>query len=179
MRAYAHNASMEKVVAIALLTIGGLAAAGVFIGNVLPAVASSTAAQERATAQFESVSERDVRLTQLLSELDEGGSWQDLDNDGYFDVWGWAKNMGTATIRDLDDADVFIGRLGTYQRVPHEADAGAAYPRWTAAVEGGGAWLADKTLKITVHYASTLPSADYAMRLVIPTGAGTTKIAGF
>ena len=170
---------MERVLSLGLLTLGGIVAAVIFISNVLPAVARSSAAQERAAAQSRDMWKGELRLTHALSELDSAGVWRDLDADTYFGVWLWAKNVGAATIRDLEEMDVFIGKAGAFARIPHESDAGAAYPRWVAAVEGGGTWRPDKTLKITVRYVVPLTPATYTLRIVIPTGAGAAAVADF
>jgi hypothetical protein len=99
-------------------------------------------------------------VVNAYSELDETGSWQDVDSDTYFDAQGWVKNPGGLTIGDIDEMDVFLGNAGTSERIPYSTDAGATYPRWTYAVEQGGDWVVGATLLITVHYTSALATGE-------------------
>ena len=162
---------MEKPLAMMLLTVGGFAAAAILLAMLFPSITrtGNAIATEREGLSAQSLEE--IAVVNSYSELDGSGTWQDIDSDTYFDVWIWVKNTGAVTIDGLDDLDVFVHHSGTSQRIPHSSDAGAAYPQWHPAVEGGGTWTADSTLKITVHYSAAIGTGDYQLEVATPAGA--------
>ena len=165
---------MEKPLTMMFLVLGGLIAATLLVAMVYPAVArtGNAIASERAGASDESREE--IRLVNAFSELDGAGSWQDVDADTYFDAWVWVKNTGETTVQNIAEMDLFLDSGGSSARIPHATDAGAAYPRWTYAVEQGGAWQVGSTLRITVHYSSALATGEHVMRVVTSDGAEAT-----
>lgn len=115
--------------------------------------------------------ETQIRVVFGTGELDSNGVWQDRDSDGKFDVWVWVKNVGSARVLGIDQADVFLGASGAIARIPYIDDAGGSYPRWSYTLENGTEWENTATLKITIHYSSALTSDRYLVKVITPSGA--------
>jgi hypothetical protein len=162
---------MEKPLSMLLLTLGGFIAAAVLLATVFPAITrtGNAIASERSAIGEQSLQE--IAVANALSELDGTGTWQDTDTDTYFDIWAWVNNIGSVTLLDIDDLDVFVHTTGTSARIPHTSDAANTYPQWSAAVEGGGEWVVDATLKITIHYSGTVTPGTFTIEAVTPEGA--------
>jgi hypothetical protein len=166
--------SMEKPLAMMLLTVGGFIAAATLLTTVSPSVikTGNAIAADRASISEQSLQE--VVVVNAMSELDGTGSWQDTDLDTYFDIWAWVKNTGSVTISDLADTDVFLHGGGTSTRIPHATDT-AGYPQWTASVVGGGTWVEASVVAITVHYSAAVSPGAYAVEFVTSQGAGSVR----
>ena len=149
------------------------------ISAVYPAIASSSGAIVRVAQQMDKRIETQISVVYATAELDENGVWQDTDSDGYFDVFVWVKNVGSAEITSIDKMDIFFGTEGNFERVPHESDAGAGYPRWSYSIENDTEWKTRATVKITIHYSSALASDTYMVKAITPTSASDTYYFSF
>ena len=165
---------MEKPLTMALLTVAGFAAGMAVLAAVFPGVLRLGNAIAADRSSQTSQSSLHTRIPNAFSELDGSAVWQDTDSDTYFDAWLWVKNTGETTITDIAELDLFVHQGGVSQRIPHSTDAGATYPQWTGAVEGGGSWLAGSTLKINVHYSAAISPGDYVLRVVTPYSGDAT-----
>ena len=154
--------------------MGRMASAAILIAIVFPAIARTGNAIAADRTGVSEQSSEEIRLVNALSELDASGSWLDTDSDSLFDVWVWVKNTGAETVRSVNEMDVFVHGGGTSARIPHSSVAGGSNPQWAHAVEGGGTWLVDITLKITIHYATAVAADDYAIEVATPRGANAT-----
>jgi len=112
----------------------------------------------------------DITILHVAGELDADGLWQDVNGDGDFSVFIWVKNSGSLRIGAVHSGDLFLGPEGDFARIPHQDQAQGAYPYWTAEVENGTDWDPAGTLKITVHYDTTLSSERYFVKVSTPNG---------
>ena len=162
---------MDKALATMLLTVGGFIGAMALLALVLPSITSTGNAIASDRAGVGTQSREAISVVNALSELDGTGAWQDTDGDTYFDLYVWVKNTGGVTIGKAAEVDLFVHSEGIAERIPHANDT-AGYPRWTAAVEGGGGWEAGATLKITVHYQTAITAGDHVIEAATANGAG-------
>ena len=169
---------MDKALSTAMLTIGGLIASAVLLGTLLPAVSRSANTMERLGEDLRDGLQSDVRITNIYSELDATETWQDIDSDTYFDLWVWARNTGTKTVRDIDKFGIFVGTQGSSERIPYTADAGVSYPQWSYTIEGGALWEPETTLRITVHYEAAVTPGTHIVQVVTPAGTTAFRSVG-
>lgn len=162
---------MDKSITAALLIIASVVAAILVINSTYPALVRSSNSIARMSGRMDERIETQIRMVYATAELDSTGTWQDTDSDGYFDVWVWVKNVGSARVLGIDQADVFFGRSGSTARIPHIDDAGGGHPDWSYTVENDTEWGNTATLKITLHYASALTSDTYVVKVITPSGA--------
>ncbi|MBC7237738.1 MAG: hypothetical protein H5T69_18000, partial [Chloroflexi bacterium] len=117
-------------------------------------------------------------IIHVCGELDSQGTWQDVNGDGHFNIFLWVKNTGSSRIAAPEMSDLFLGPEGAFGRVVHQSGASGSQPYWTCDVENGDAWDPTTTLKITVHYVSTLESGRYFVKLVLPNGVADDDYFG-
>ena len=149
------------------------------INAVFPAITRSSNSIVRIAERVDDRIQTQVSIVYAAAELDENGIWQDTDSDTYFDVWIWVKNVGSSRILGVDQTDVFFGTEGDFERVPHSTDAGASYPQWTYVIENGSEWNNTATVKLTLHYSTTLASDTYTLKVVTPSGAYDSHFFSF
>lgn len=98
----------------------------------------------------------EITVFHVVTEY-SGGSWNDTNGNGWFDVFAWVKNVGTARIDNVEECDLFFGEERNLHRYSHY-DYASGTPNWVYDLEGGAAyWAPERTIKITLRYAS-----DYA-----------------
>lgn len=161
---------MDKVVVTSFTIIAAIVCAVVLFQAVYPAVARGSDAIAVAQSRVGERLRSQVSLVHTTSELDGLGTWQDVNSNGLFDVFVWAKNLGELRVEAIESCDLFFGPEGNFQRIPDQAEAGGNYPYWTYELENGDHWDPTRTLKITVHFSSLLASDRYFVKLVLPNG---------
>lgn len=161
---------MDKVLSTVLLVVAAVVTVVLVINAVYPAIGLSNSALTSASAKAADMVKSRVNIIHATGELDSGGTWQDTNSDGYFNIFIWVKNTGTVTIEDMKSGDVFIGSPGSWMRVPHTEYASGGYPNWSYVVENSSDWRQASTIQIKVDYASALPSGSYRVKIIIPNG---------
>jgi hypothetical protein len=161
---------MSKALSTMILIIGGFIFGALFITNVLPAVARTGNAIIADRNCFNTRTEESIQIGNAYAELDSNGIWRDTDSDAQLDVYVWAKNTGSVTVKKVNEMDMFVHQGGTSVRIPNSADAGGGFPQWTSVFQTGDAWTPGTTLSMTVHYSATIPSDDYVLELVTAQG---------
>lgn len=141
------------------------------VNTTYPAIVRSSNAIVNVSERMDERIESQVSIVYGAAELDSSGTWVDTDADTYFDVWVWVKNVGSSRILGEDQMDVFLGKTGSFARIPYVADAGASYPRWSYTLENGTEWTNTVTLKITIHYSSAQTTGTYLVKVITPSGA--------
>ncbi len=163
--------AIDKTITTALLVIAGVVAAIMVVNAVFPAITRSSNSIVRTAQKMDERIETQISIVYGAAEMNASGVWTDTDSDGYFDVWVWVKNVGSARILGADQSDVFFGKEGNFQRVPHTSDT-SGYPRWTYSLENGAEWNNTTTAKLNLTYYSTSLSSDtYTVKVVTPSGA--------
>lgn len=161
---------MDKAIVTILLTIAGIVAAGLAIAAINPTIQQTNSSLVMAADKMNNRVQSQIEIIHAAGELDSSGNWQDSDSDGYFDVFIWVKNVGSARILDEKESDLFLGKAGSISRIPNYTYATATYPRWTSSYETGSEWGQTNTLKVTVHYNSTQTQGTYYIKFLIPNG---------
>lgn len=133
-------------------------------------VTRSSGAVVSAAGQVDDRIKSQIRIVHATGELDKNGAWQDTNSDGDFDIFLWVKNVGVTRISAVTDSDLFLGQQGNFSRIKHQTEAGGVKPYWQYSVENGTEWAQSDTIKVTVHYSTTLATGIYQAKLVIPNG---------
>ena len=149
------------------------------INAVFPAINRSGNSIIRSAKRVDERIETQISVIYGTGELDSTGTWQDTDSDTYFDVWVWAKNVGSSRILGIERTDLFFGKEGDYARIPHVNDAGGGYPSWSYTIENGTDWVNSKTVKFTIHYTAALTSDTYRATIVVPSGSSDEHYFSF
>jgi hypothetical protein len=146
---------------------------------VYPAVNRSSSALVGAAAKIDDRIKSQIKIIHATGELDSGGSWQDTNSDGDFDAFVWVKNVGDSRILDLGQSDVFFGQEGDFSRIPYVDDAGGSFPYWDGQLENDSEWGPSATLKVTIHFSTTLSSGTYLVKMAIPNGVSDEHYFSF
>lgn len=170
---------MDKVITTALLIVIGMVLAVTLFNGVYPAVMDSSQAIRNMASRAEDRLESQIEIIHMAGELDSSGWWQDVNGNGYFDVYVWVKNVGTTRIFPVASVDVFFGPEGNYARIAHASQAGATYPRWTAQIENGSEWTPTTTLKLVIAYELPLSAGRYFIKVTAPNGVFDEDFAGW
>ena len=161
---------MDKVITTALLIVIGMVLAVVLFNSAYPAVTDSAQAISVMAGRTDDRLQSQIVIINVSGEKDSGGWWQDVNGNGYFDVFTWVKNVGSTRIFPVEAIDVFFGPEGNFVRIPEASQAGEDYPRWTGQVEGGAQWTPSATLKLTISYAEPLAAGRYYVKVTAPNG---------
>jgi len=161
---------MDKVITTALLIVVGMVLAVVLFNSAYPAVTDSAQAISVMAGRTNDRLQSQIAIIHVAGETDRGGGWQDTNNNGYFDVFAWVKNVGATRIFPVEAIDVFFGPEGNFVRIPEASQAGQNYPRWTGQIENGSQWAPVATLRITISYALPLPAGRYYIKVSAPNG---------
>lgn len=135
---------------------------------VYPAVGRSSSALVGAAATMDDRIKSQISVIHATGELNASGQWVDTNSDGDFDVFVWAKNVGASRIVEFGQGDVFFGQQGSISRIPYVSYAGGAKPYWDGQVQNSSEWGPSATLKVTIHYSTTLASGTYWVKVAIP-----------
>ena len=157
-----------------ILTIAGVAATAAIVNAVLPALSRSSGAVTSASAKVDDRLMSDVEIVHVVGELDSNGAFADTNSNGKFDIFLWVKNVGSTRINTISESDLFLGKTGSFARIPHETEVqSTVFPRWGHIVEdeADNSELGPKdTLKVTVTYDSTQSTGNYDVKFTIPNG---------
>ena len=166
---------MEKSVLTILLLIGGLICVAYMINGLYPVVNRGS---DAVSAMTDAVGDRirsDVTIIHAVTEYDDGG-WEDVNFNGWFDIYAWAKNIGLTRIDDIEGCDLFFGKEGDFHRYSHWNYASGT-PNWIYSFEGGAtSWSPQDTIKITLRYHNAYAGSgltnntNYKLKLIIPNG---------
>jgi hypothetical protein len=161
---------MDKTITTALLIVISMVMALMLFNIAYPAILSGgdaiTSMADRAEEQMRS----QIAIIHAAGELDSTGWWQDANSNGDFEVFIWAKNIGSTRIIALDQMDLFFGPDGNFARIPNQSQAGGNYPYWTWQLENTSDWTPTATLRIVVHYLFPVSQGRFFIRLNAPNG---------
>lgn len=169
---------MDKTITTALLIVIGMVMAVTLFNVAFPAVQSSSDAMANMASRADDRLRTQAVIIQASGELDSDGWWQDSNNNGYFDVFVWVKNVGSVTIDPLSSVDVFFGPEGDFVRIPSDAIAKGSFPNWSSDFENATQWTPSATLLITIHYESPLSSGRYYVKVSLPDGDSVDYFMG-
>jgi len=161
---------MDKVISSILLIIASVVGVGLVINSTLPAISRASDAMSSSSAQVDTRIKTQIEIIHTVGELDGNGVWQDTNNDGYFNVFIWVKNVGVARITEEEECDIFLGPEGDFSRIPYTGDAGGSYPQWNYQVENDTEWRPGATVKFTISYSSALSTGSYFTKVITPSG---------
>lgn len=160
---------MDRAITAILFTIAGIVSAVFVFNAIYPAANRGSSAIVSIAGKIEERIENYIEIIHSVGELDESGSWQDINGDGDFNVFIWIKNIGSNRITAIEESDLFFGQTGNFSRIPHVSDA-AGKPYWEYVIENASEWMPAATIKITIHFPSTLSSGLYLIKFITPNG---------
>lgn len=162
---------MDKVLTTILLIIASVVCVVMVLNAVYPATNISSSALSSVSASLSDRIRSQATIIHVAGELDSSGAWQDTNSDGDFDIFIWVKNVGTTTIINVENSDIFIGSQGEWDSVPHEDYAGGSLPSWDYTIENGAdEWGQTGTIQIEVSYSSPQQSGEYRTKIIVPNG---------
>ena len=135
---------MEKTITTAILVIASIIMTVALINAVIPAAARGSGALITANTSATDRIKTDIDIV-----FASGNSTGD-------EINFWVKNIGSKTIRTINDSDIFLTTPTTISRVPYDASCSASVPPcWSHVLEGSAAdWNQSETIKVTAHLSS-------------------------
>ncbi|MCA9969373.1 MAG: hypothetical protein KC425_04110 [Anaerolineales bacterium] len=159
---------MDKAIITTLLIVISMVTGVLLFNAAYPAVIESSDAMASMTNRADERLQSQIAIIHATGELDSTGWWQDTNSNGQFDVFVWVKNVGSTRITAIEQTDLFFGPEGNFTRIPHQSQAGGAYPNWDWQVENAADWSPTATLKITIHYGAPLATGRYFLKTTTP-----------
>jgi hypothetical protein len=145
---------MDKAIVTVMLIICGIVASLAVFNGIYPAITQSSGAISAASNKISDQIESRIAVIQV------GGS--------SVLVEAWVKNVGTVSILDVANSDIFMSPQNSYEHIPY---GGTTPPYWDYQVEGSGdTWGQVGTIKISVHLTAPLTAGVYVFKMVIPNG---------
>jgi hypothetical protein len=148
---------VDKAITTALLIIAGVVCMIFVFNSVYPMINRSSQAM---TSMAEQVDER------MKSRINIVHAASSSDNKS---VYLWIKNVGTQTILDVKQSDLFFGQEDNFERIPYVDDS-EDNPRWSFIIENDSQWKTSATIKVTITYDSVTASGTYFAKFIIPNG---------
>ena len=146
---------MDKMIVTALLIIAGVVSAVVVFNTIYPAAVQSG---DALTSRQRRIDERLRSQIEIIHATGKSDS---------SDVFVWVKNVGSSHISAIESCDVFFGLESNFARIPYNEGT----PHWEYELENDSAWNPTATLKITIRYGATYPSAGrHFLKVTIPNG---------
>ena len=170
---------MDKAITTSLMIVISMVLALMLFNSAYPAIIQSGDAISSVAYQASERLKQDIRIIHSAAELDKNGWWQDANGNGFFEVFIWVKNTGALRLTAPERMDVFFGPEGNFNRIPYEAEAASAYPRWTWLVENAAEWSPTATLRITLRFTAPIMSGRYFLKVVLPDGLEASDFAGY
>ncbi len=157
---------MDKIIVIAILTIGGLTvAAGVALAIRSSA---STSSQAIAESRYENANRTKTEIEIVAVGYELGGR----------KIEAWVKNVGVAPINAIDKSDLFLIQPGTRYDALTYNNNGTTSKTWYGDLEAGLPWNRSDTLHITITLscADGIAATDYILRMSTPNGKTADKV---
>ncbi|MBE2270215.1 MAG: hypothetical protein IAE80_18395 [Anaerolinea sp.] len=162
---------MDKVISTALLTIVAMLLVMVLFNAAYPAVLEGSDSIANMAGRMEEQFRSEIAIIHTGAEINAGGTWQDTNSNGDFEVFVWIKNIGDTRVVAPDQLDVFFGPEGNFARIPHRTTGTEPLPNWTWSIENAADWSPTATLKLVIHYGGAwLSSGRYYLSVTLPNG---------
>ena len=158
-----------------MLTIAGVASIAAIINAIFPMVSRTAGSIVTSSAKVDDRLRSSIEIIHAVGELNSSGTFADTNSNARFEIFVWVKNVGATRILSLDEIDVFVGQIGSFERIPHQVEVEAGvYPRWSHDIEGQSndtEWNPKQTLKVTIDYdTDTQSQGTYDIKVTIPNG---------
>ncbi len=155
----------EAAITTAIITIACVICAGMLVSAIYPAM-------NRATSSVISTSEKlGERIETSIAIIAEA-------NQSSYE-YVWVKNTGSSEIPQIDNADVFFGKINEFQRIPFNSSLSALAPSWTYSIEnddGDGRWDVGETLNISIHASNVITAGDYYVKIIVYNGISDEEV---
>jgi archaellum component FlaG (FlaF/FlaG flagellin family) len=161
---------MDKAVITSIFIAVGMILALMLFNVAYPAALEGSDAVNSMSNRVAERMRTQMQIIHATSELDADGVWQDANSNGVFEVTFWVKNVGETRITALETLDIFFGKEGNFERIPHQSIVSGTYPRWNETIETDTEWVPTGTLRITIQYSAALAEGRYYFKLSLPNG---------
>jgi len=133
---------VQTTITTALLVIASIVAVVALINAVIPAAGKGSGALKSANSTAAERIKTDIEIV-----FASGNSTGD-------ELTFWVKNIGSNSIKAIDESDIFLTTPSTITRIPYTGSA-TQNPRWEYVIEGSeSAWTPAVTVKVELHLAS-------------------------
>lgn len=145
---------MDKVIVTVMLIIAGIVASLAVFNGLYPAITQSSSAINDASNNISNQIESRIAVIQVSSSGDL--------------VEAWVKNVGTVSILDVSNSDIFMSPEDSNARIPY---GGSSPPYWDYQLTGSDStWGQADTIEVSIHLAEPLSAGIYIFKMVIPNG---------
>jgi len=148
---------VDKAITTALLIIAGVVCMIFVFNSVYPMINRSSQAMTSMAEQVDERMKSRINIVHAASSADQKS------------VYLWIKNVGTQTILDVKQSDLFFGQEDNFERISYVDDS-EDNPRWSFIIENDSQWKTSATIKVTITYDSVTASGTYFAKFIIPNG---------
>jgi archaellum component FlaG (FlaF/FlaG flagellin family) len=150
----------ETVITTAIITIACVICAGMLLSAVYPAMNRATSSVVKTSAKL---GDRIETSIDIIAEA----------NDTSQHIYIWVKNTGAVEISQVENSDIFFGKINEFQRIPFNSSLSASVPSWSYSFENDDddqKWDTGETLNITINSSYPLTSGNYFVKIVLYNG---------
>jgi flagellar protein FlaG len=150
----------ETVITTAIITIACIICAGMLVSAIYPAMYRATSSVVQTSSKL---GERIETSIDIIAEA----------NDTSQHAYIWVKNTGASEIPQVENSDLFFGKIKEFQRIPFNSSPSAPAPCWSYAIEnddGNQRWDVGETLNITINASTPITSGTYYVKIVLYNG---------
>ena len=148
----------ESVITVAIITIACVICATMLVSAIYPAVNRASSSVISSSAKLSECIETSI---EIIEEANESSH-----------EYVWVKNTGSAPIPQIENSDIFFGKINNFQRIPFNSTLSIT-PGWNYSIEnddGNGRWDVGETVKITINSSSEITAGDYYVKIVLYNG---------
>lgn len=147
----------EAAITTAIITIACVLCASMLISAIFPTLNRATSSVVSSSTDL---GERIVTSIDIIAEANDTSH-----------EYIWVKNIGSSEISQIENSDVFFGKIDEFRRIPYNSTLSVT-PSWTYSLEnddGDGRWDIGETINITI-ISSGITAGDYYAKMVLYNG---------
>ena len=148
----------EAAITTAIITIACVICAGMLVSAIYPAMHRATSS---VVSTSEKLGDRIETSIDIIAEVNQS-SYE----------YVWVKNTGSSKIPQIENSDVFFGKINDFRRIPFDSTLSVA-PSWNYSIEnddGDNRWDVGETLNITINSSSEITAGDYYVKIIVYNG---------
>ncbi len=149
----------ETAITTAIITIASVICVTMLINAIYPAMHRATSSVVETSAKL---GDRIETSIDIIAEV----------NKSTYE-YVWVKNTGASEIPQIENSDVFFGKINDFRRIPFNSTLPAPAPCWNYSIEnddGDNRWDVGETLNITINYSSEITAGDYYVKVIVYNG---------
>jgi len=148
----------ETAITTAIITIASVICVCMLINAIYPAMHRATSSVISTSAKL---GERIETSIDIIEEANQS-SYE----------YVWVKNTGASEIAQIENSDVFFGKINDFRRIPFDSTLSVA-PCWNYSIDnddGDNRWDVGETLNITINCSTPITAGDYYVKVIVYNG---------